>query len=71
MKECFTAEQMHSMVATALHLAGVADKSTVRPLPAKVRNFTRGNGGPSEKHGLSLKRYFALKDGTLDRRIYA
>lgn len=71
MNERFTDCHEDTMVAAALHIAGVADKSEVRPLSRKARSFSRGNGGPSEKHGMSLKRYFELKDGKLDPRIYA
>lgn len=70
MSKTFTADDRDTTVAAALHLAGVCDKSQVKPLAIKARQFTRGNNGPSEKHGMSLKRYFDLKDGKLDSRFY-
>lgn len=62
-------EGLNSMVAIALQNAGVR-MDAVKPLPSAHREFRyENNGGPSEKHGMSLFAYFEMKKPSGKRRI--
>lgn len=61
---------LNNMVAAALQEAGIPAKE-IKPLSDAHRNFqsrSRGNGGPAQKHGLSLAAYFDLKLPAHQRR---
>ncbi|WP_448205421.1 hypothetical protein [Azospirillum sp. sgz302134] len=59
-----SSEAIEAMVNNALKAGGY----TPKPVPATHRAFQRGNGGPAEKHGMSLFGYFEAKKPAAQRR---